>query len=117
MAGPHSPDPLAHRVHRTLLAGVVAGAVLMALGLAVALVRGQPGPAPTPGSVRAMFGRAMAGDAAALVDLGLLVLILTPAVRVLVLVIGWAAAGDRLFAAVAGVVLALLGLSMWLGLV
>ena len=113
---PRDPPGLAHRVHRVLLAGVLAAGLLLAAGLAVAPAGGRPRPAGPPGPVRELPGRAAAGDGVALIELGLLVLIVTPAVRVAVLAGGWAAAGDRRFAAVAVVVLALLGLSVWLGL-
>jgi hypothetical protein len=99
-----------------LLAGVLSAGVLMAAGLGVTVVRGQPRPVGPPGPVRALPGRVFAGDGVALIELGLLVLILTPALRVAVLATGWAAAGDRRFAAVAGTVLCLLTLSVWLGL-
>jgi uncharacterized membrane protein len=48
--------------------------------------------------------------------LGLLILIGTPVLRVAVLAVGWWMMGDRRFAAVALTVLALLGLSLALGL-
>jgi uncharacterized membrane protein len=51
----------------------------------------------------------------AITTLGLLVLMVTPIMRVVVLLVGWAARRDWLFAAVALVVLALLILSLLLG--
>jgi uncharacterized membrane protein len=88
----------------------------MAAGLVVVVAAGQPRPLGPPDSVRELPGRAAAGSGVALIELGLLVLILTPALRVAVLAVGWTAAGDRRFAATATIVLALLGLSVWLGL-
>ena len=116
MTDPRDPPRLAHRVHRVLLGGVLAAGLLMAAGLAVALARGGPRPDGPPGPIRGLLHRSRSGDGVALIELGLLVLILTPAVRVAVLAGGWAAAGDYRFAAVAAAVLGLLGLSVWLGL-
>ena len=108
---------LARWVHRVLLSGVVTAGLLMAVGLAVAIVREQPRPVGQPHSVSTLPGRVAAGDGVALIELGLLLLILTPASRVAVLAVGWLASGDRRFAAVALSVLGLLALSVWLGLV
>jgi hypothetical protein len=109
------PPGLAHRVHRVLFTGVVVAGLLLATGLAVALAGGQPLTAGPPGPIAELPGRAVAGDGGALIELGLLVLIITPGMRVVVLAVGWASAGDRRFAAVAGVVLLLLILSVLLG--
>ena len=116
MTDPRDPPGLAHRVHRALLAGVVAAGLLMAAGLGVALVRHQPRPVGRPDPIQSLPARLAAGDGVALIELGLLVLTLTPALRVAVRAAGGAAAGDRRAAAVAGTVLALLALSVWLGL-
>jgi uncharacterized membrane protein len=111
----HVSRRLARWVHRVLLAGVLVAGVLMAVGLTVALIREQPRPVGRPEPIGELPGRAVNGDGVAMIELGLVVLILTPAVRLAVLAAGWLAAGDRRFAAVALTVLALLGLGVWLG--
>jgi hypothetical protein len=103
-------------VHRVLLTGVVAAGLLLATGLVVAVAGGRPRPVGPPASVHTLPARLAAGDGVALIELGVLVLVLTPAVRVSVLAAGWALAGECRSAAVAVAVLALLGLSVWLGL-
>lgn len=102
-------------VHRTLLSGLVASGLLLASGLAVALARGLATRSGPPPPLRAVLAGATRGDGSDLLDLGLLVLIATPVVRVAVLAIGWAIDRNWRFAAVALAVLALLGAGMALG--
>lgn len=116
MPDPRQAAPLARVVHLVLLIGVVAAGLLLAIGLVVAVALGQPRPIGGPAPIHTLPSRLTAGEGIALIELGVLTLVLTPAVRVAVLAIGWAAAGERRFAAVAGTVLALLALSVWLGL-
>jgi len=116
MSDTHDPAALARSVHRVLLTGVVVAGILLAIGLVVAVAGGQPRPIGQPASIRTLPARLAAGDGVALIESGVLVLVLTPALRVAVLAIGRAVAGDRPAAAVAGTVLALLALSVWLGL-
>lgn len=109
-------DRLARWVHRILLTGVVAAGLLLAIGLVVVVAGGNPRPIGPPAPVQSMPARLAAGDGVAMIESGLLVLVLTPCVRVVVLAIGWGFAGHRRDAVVAAIVLALLGLSVWLGL-
>jgi hypothetical protein len=102
-------------VHLSLLAGLVVSGLLMAVGLAAALVSGAARPEGAPPGVAALFRMAAGGDGSALMDLGLLALMATPLLRVVVLAAGWALAREWRFAAVAVVVLGLLGLSLALG--
>jgi uncharacterized membrane protein len=109
--------PLAHWVHWSLLLGVVLSGVLLGTGLAVALIRDDPRPElkkPLPVEVLLRDGRD--GNGVALIYLGLLALMVTPVLRVVVLVIGWGVEGDWRFAGVALAVLGLLGVSVFLGL-
>ncbi len=107
---------MGHWVHWSLLAGLVVSGCLLTVGLGLRLASGprpQEGPpSPVPSLVR----EALQGDGVALINLGLLTLIGTPMLRVVVLGIGWAREGDYRFAAVALIVLALLGLGLVLGL-
>jgi hypothetical protein len=113
-----APDTghLARWVHRILLTGVLAAGLLLAIGLVVVVAAGNPRPIGPPAPVQSMPARLGAGDGVAMIELGLLVLVLTPCMRVVVLAVGWGIAGDRRDAVVAAIVLGLLGLSVWLGL-
>jgi uncharacterized membrane protein len=106
---------LKHLVHFVLLWGVLLSGALLLLGLAFSLAQGHPWPEPKPPRLSSLVDRALRGDGTALVDLGVLVLLGTPALRVAVLMVGWRLGGSRRFAVVACVVLALLSLSVWLG--
>ncbi len=110
-------DPrLARTVHRTLLSGVVLSGVLLLAGLVIVLVRGDLSPYAPPLGLGQLLRTATKGNGVSLLDLGVLLLMCTPLVRVAVLAVGWAMTGCRRFAAVAFAVLALLGLSLFLGI-
>lgn len=116
MSGRPDAPRLAHRVHLVLLAGVAAAGLLMAAGLAIALARGEPRPIGRTDPVRTLPARLADGNGVALIETGLLVLIVTPGLRVAVLAAGWARARDWYGAAVGAAVLMLLSASVWLGL-
>jgi uncharacterized membrane protein len=107
-------DLLGRMVHWTLLGGATASAALLICGLWVMLAQGPP-------HIEAVHGfgqlvpRALAGEGVAIVDLGLVVLMLTPASRVVVLAVGWALRRQWRMAAVALTVAALLAFSIGLG--
>jgi hypothetical protein len=109
------PTPLERSVHWTLLGGLVAGGLLMAAGLASTLATDAPRPEGPPPPVGRLIASSARGDRVALLDLGLLVLMATPILRVAVLAIGWGAARDGRMLAVALTVLVLLGVSLWMG--
>ncbi len=96
------------------LCGVLASGALMVLGLilavgqATARARGR-------GRLALLLRQAIAGDGRSMINVGLIVLMLTPVVRVLVLAVGWAAARHWRLAGVATIVAALLAVSMALG--
>jgi uncharacterized membrane protein len=106
---------LQHWVHWTLLLGVAVSGTLLLLGMAIALFAHQPRPEGPPPELGSLLGAALTGSGMAVIDIGLLLLMATPLLRVAVLVGGWALAGDRRFATVALTVLALLALSVVLG--
>jgi len=110
----HTPR-LEHWVHLSLLAGLILSGGLLILGLCVALLTGQPRPKAPPPPFREVLAAAVAGDGAALIYVGLLVLIGTPILRVAVLAVGWGMVGNRRFMTVSLVVLALLVISLYLG--
>jgi uncharacterized membrane protein len=62
-----------------------------------------------------LFTQAIAGDGRSMINVGLIVLMLTPVVRVLMLAVGWSAARHWWMAGVAATVAALLAVSMALG--
>jgi uncharacterized membrane protein len=109
------PSPTHHVVERwvgrSLRAGVWSSAGLMIIGLALAWLSGSslglPKENPTPGEV---FRGLLSGsfDPVTLIFAGLLLLMLTPFVRVLTAAIGFAAERDRTFVIVALVVFIML---------
>ncbi len=105
---------LGRAVHRCLLSGVLASATLMLLGLFLALGQQPVEQEPVTDWPR-LFARALAGEGRALVDVGLIVLMFTPVVRVIVLAVGWLAARQWWLAAVSLTVAALLGVSVAIG--
>jgi hypothetical protein len=115
-AGPaHDSKRLERWVHWSLLSGLVVGGLLMAGGLVAALALDQPRPdGPPPGLAR-LVGSASRGGGPALMDLGLLALMITPVLRVAVLALGWGLERSWRFLAVSLAVLGLLGVSLALG--
>ena len=107
-----------------LRVGVLTAASLVLLGGVMYLFQ-HPGPIPDyrhfhgePAKLRdpvMIFWGAIHGHASELVQLGLLVLILTPIARVFVCVVGFFSQRDRLYVAVSGLVLAVLLYSVVFG--
>jgi uncharacterized membrane protein len=104
-------DRLTHVVRRTLQAGLTVAVVLMLIGAVLAVAK-PPAKSPSSGG---MVSRAMQGDSSAILQLGLVVLMLTPVARVLVLAVGWLMSRDWTFSLIAFCVLALLVTSILLG--
>lgn len=113
-AGKNSPR-LQRWIHAILLGGVVTSGLVLAAGLALVLAAHQPRPAEVPPSVYQLLTRAAHGDGAAVIHAGLVLLMLTPLVQVSAATVGWLITGQRRFALAAAVVLALLVMSLWLG--
>ncbi|MDN5326612.1 MAG: hypothetical protein PWP41_1308 [Moorella sp. (in: firmicutes)] len=105
---------LDHVVSRVLLAGVLASVVLMLLGMVLLAL--NPGLAQANvlpvGQVLKLVPHF---HPMALIDLGLLVLLLTPLARVIIAGLGFALEGDWLFASIALLVLAVLVISLVVG--
>ncbi len=102
-------------VSRVLLVGVVISAALIAAGFAGSLAVGWGGSLlgqPASDGPVTEFGGLAAGLGAlrpeAIGQLGLLVLVATPIVRVVTSLIGFALEGDRLYVGITAVVLAIL---------
>jgi len=108
-------DPLARAVHVSLLTGSVVSAISFIAGLAIALASGKPRPDIPPQLDTSLFRAALHFDGVALLDIGLLSLMLTPLVRIVILAGGWTLRRDFRFALVALVVLMLLIASLMKG--
>lgn len=107
-------DPAGIAVSRTLTAGVAASLTLMAAGSLLAFLRGGPLPdAATP--LAGLAAGLRACDPAAVMSLGLLTLLATPATRVAVLAWQFARRREWLFVAVSLTVLAVLAASVLIG--
>lgn len=116
MNSENTPHPgHSHWVHRVLLTGVAASCALLTVGLAIVLFRNEARPMGPPPPLSDVFSKALHGRGLSFLELGLIVLMLTPVARVAVLVLGWAADRDWKFAAIAFFVLLLLGASLFLG--
>ncbi len=101
-------------VHHTLAVGVAAGFVLLVVGL-VLTVAGHGGLAVLSLKAPAAWRAALHLRAAGFYSLGLLVLILTPFVRVVGSIVAFAAARDWRFVAVTSAVLAVMITSIVIG--
>ena len=114
-AAADSPDQALNRlVSKTLAAGMVLAAALMAAGMAIGLAR--PGwLSHSATALPRLCQAALSGDPTALLSLGIVVLLATPALRVVVLLWGYARRRDWLFAAIALFVLGVLIFSVSVG--
>ena len=100
---------------RVLTWGFRVGAALLAFGIVVALVKGQPlnreaDPIPE------ILAEVEAGNAAGMIDLAILWLMLVPVATVIVVAASFWRLDDRRYAALTLVVLAVLGVSIALAL-
>jgi uncharacterized membrane protein len=103
-------------VHWTLLSGVALSGMLLALGLLTMFAHHEIRPEGPPPTLGVLARGALAGNGVSITCLALLVLMVTPVVRVAVLAAGWALTGARRYAVVAAAVLCLLGFSMIAGI-
>ena len=111
----HGPDVLALAVQVTLLMGLIPSGLLMVSGLFIALISGQPRPDTPPPGIGTLVQSALGSNGVALLSLGVVLLMLTPLLRVVVLATGWFLRRDWRFALVALTVLSLLAISLALG--
>ena len=107
-------DPASAAVSLTLALGVASSLTAMAAGYLLALVRGGPLPAAATPVGELAAGLVM-GDPGAVMSLGLLLLLATPAARVAVLVWQFARRREWIFVAVSLTVLAVLAASVVIG--
>lgn len=107
-------DPASAAVSRTLTAGVAASMICMASGYVLALLHGGPLPdSATP--LPELAAGLRSGEPAAVMSLGLLALLATPAARVAVLIWQFARRREWLFVAVSLTVLGVLAASVVIG--
>ena len=108
--------PLYAAAGRSLAWGFRASLALLGAGLLLSLARAEPVPheaEPLPEVISLVLD----GHGAGLLDLGLIAMVLTPVVTVLVLAAGFMRLGDRRYALISLVVLAILGVSVALALI
>lgn len=107
--------PLYAAAIRVLTWGFRGGGALLALGIVVALVKREPiGAVADP--IPEVAAKALSGSAAGIIDLAILWFMLVPAVTVIVVAAGFWRLGDRRYAMLSLVVLAILGASIALAL-
>ncbi len=120
MTGTPGNALLQRRVARVLTVGTGFGVALLAVGVA-ALAAARTSPLPESGAPAATFDPArVVADAAtlrpeALIWLGLVVLIATPAARVAASLVGFAGTRDRAMSAVAIAILAVIAAGVLVG--
>jgi uncharacterized membrane protein len=110
-----APATLERSIARLLTIGTYASVALLLVGLVLMLAGGigplTGGPAFDPATLVADL---VALRPAGFIWLGLVVVVATPAARVLAALIGYARQGDRAMATVAGLILAVIALSVTL---
>lgn len=113
MAEPHIPreDLAYHSAVKVLRWGFVVSAVMLALGVAWSLVDRHP-LATEVLSFQDIPSALADGNPSALIDLGILAMMLTPVVTVLVIALGFSRLGERKFVSLSLGVLAILATSI-----
>jgi uncharacterized membrane protein len=108
-------EPLYDAAVKTLFWGFRLGAALLALGIVVALVKGEPlGHEADP--LADVIAMVRAGYASGIIDLAILWFMLTPVATVVVVAASFWRLGDRRYALLSLIVLAILGASVALAL-
>jgi len=110
----HVMDPVEKVVHWVLLVGLLVSVAFMGTGIVLGFAQGTglPDTVVAPGDLP---GALADGEAAAFLTLGLLVLIVTPFLRVAGSLVAFARERDLRFVLVSAAVLALMCLSVLLG--
>jgi uncharacterized membrane protein len=115
MARTERLTPLYDEARILFVWGFRIGAALLALGIVVALLKGEPiGREADP--IGEVLGAVRAGYASGIIDLAILWFMATPVVTVLVVALSFWRLGDRRYALLSLVVLAILGASIALAL-
>ncbi len=108
-------DPIYARVARTLRLGFRIAAGLLALGIAIALIRSQPLEREVD-PLGDIPGRLVDLHSAAFIDLAIIAIVLTPLAAVGTIWVGFRRAGEDRFALYAAGVLTILAISIALAL-
>jgi uncharacterized membrane protein len=108
-------SPLYEAVVRTFAWGFRIGATLLALGVVAALVKGEP-LASEADPIARVVGEVLAGNASGIIDLAILWFMMTPVAATIVTAASFWRLGDRRYATLCLVVLAILGASIALAL-
>ena len=116
MSNRESTERLAHWVHGALLLGVIASGLILTAGVYRDPTLGTREPTSQNLAIPEVLRGSLQGEGIPLINLGLLLLMATPVLRISVLALGWLIKGDIRFAVVALIVLGLLLLSIKLGL-
>lgn len=107
--------PLYDAAIRTFFWGFRLGAVLLALGIVAALVKGEPlGREADP--ISGVLAEVRAGHASGIIDLAILWFMLTPVAATIVVAVSFWRLGDRRYAVLSLGVLVILGVSIALAL-
>jgi len=108
-------EPLYDAAVKTLFWGFRLGAALLALGIVAALVKREPlGHEADP--IADVIAMVRAGHASGIIDLAILWFMLTPVATVIVVAANFWRLGDRRYALLSLIVLAILGMSVTLAL-
>lgn len=104
-------------IGHVLRLGVITAAIVIILGLVLALFTGQTGyPAGTfPTTFTAIFHGVLIFKPFAITMLGLFLLILTPVLRVIVSIYAFAKEDDQMYVWITTLVLVILLFAMWIG--
>ena len=108
-------EPLYDAAVKTLFWGFRLGAALLALGIVAALIKREPlGHEADP--IADVIAMVRAGHASGIIDLAILWFMLTPVATVIVVAANFWRLGDRRYALLSLIVLAILGMSVTLAL-
>lgn len=108
-------DSVNRLIHYLLSTSVFISASLLVVGLLIALIQGTPSP-NAGSSLGEIVHQLLQGDGTAFLNLGLLVLMITPVIQVAMLIYGYARIARWRFVLISVLVLSLLGMGVFLGI-